>query len=376
MAQQPYIAPPANSLAERLQNTCLGLLAIASVTGEEAALADNLWQWAEQLGLWPAEQCKRVGNAMVLGTPDHKRPCIALVGHLDTVPPPTGTFALPSLEQHDGQRRIVGLGASDMKASIAVMQLLLQDLPLAELPFCPILVFYDREEGPFADNGLEPLLADSSELRDVDLAIVMEPTDNALELGCMGGLQATVRFVGQAAHSARPWQGVNAIHRAGPLLSALLVRQHEEVVVDGLTFRNAISATLAQGGRARNVVPDSFELNINYRFAPTPNATELAQAELARLAEGAEIHVTDISPPGPVPQGNPILGHWMALAQPTIRPKQAWTDVARLATYGIDAINFGPGSGAQAHQAGEWVCLENMLDSYEMLSKLLTTPLS
>jgi succinyl-diaminopimelate desuccinylase len=203
----------------------------------------------------------------------------------------------------------------------------------------------------------------------------MEPTDNTLQLGCMGALQARVVFHGKAAHSARPWQGDNAIHKAGPFLASLMQRPHREVNVKGLVFREAVSVTLASGGRARNVIPERFELNLNVRFAPVEGATDAAIAEARRLAEGAEVEITDVSPPGPIPENNPILEHLQRLARLPVEPKQAWTDVARLAAFGIDAINFGPGMGAQAHQAGEWISLDAMVRAYEVLRRVLTTPL-
>ena len=363
-------AAPPDPLETALVDDCMALCAVPSVTGEEAALADECWRWGTQLGLWDKQNCHRHGNAMVFGAPDGKRPSVALVGHLDTVPPPTGAFAPPRIEGE----RIVALGASDMKAGIAVMRVLCRALVGVKTALNPIVVLYDREEGPFADNGLEPLLQARPELRELDLAIVMEPTANAVQLGCLGGLQATVRFVGQAAHSARPWEGVNAVHRAGPFLTHLLTRGYDEVDVDGLTFRQAMSVTLAKGGRARNVVPDHFELNVNYRFAPVQGAMEAAEAELRRVAEGAEVTIHDRSPHGPVPVGNPILAHWHGLCSLRVEPKQAWTDVARFASYGVDALNFGPGLGSQAHQAGEFVERAALVESFEMLHKLMVSP--
>src|SRR5690606_13449999 len=127
---------------------------------------------------------------------------------------------------------------------------------------------------------------------------------------CVGSIQARVTFEGRAAHSARPWQGDNAIHKAGRLLTTLAERPYAEVEVEGLIFRDCMSVTLAQGGRARNVVPDAFELNINYRFAPVGDpqtCVERAVSELQRLAGGARCDILDIAPPGPVPVDNPIL---------------------------------------------------------------------
>lgn len=359
-------------LGERLAQACMQLVSVSSVTGDEGAIADALEAWAHSLPHLDKSLIVREGNALILGAPDPDRPTVCMVGHTDTVPPAGGAFVAPSLEGD----KLTGLGASDMKGGLAVMQVLFERLAWRELPLAPMIIWYDKEEGPYDANGLGPVLAAHPMLQDIDLAIVMEPTDNTLQLGCMGGVQARITFRGRAAHSARPWQGENAIHKAGPFLTSLLNRAHQEVQVQGLTFREAVSVTLAQGGRARNVVPDTFECNLNYRFVPTPDSQAQALSEIDRLAKGAEIEITDLSPAGPVPVDNPILEHLQSMAQLPILPKQAWTDVARLAASGIDAINFGPGMGAQAHQAGEWISVAAMVEAYEVLFQLYTVPLA
>ncbi|MCK5689557.1 succinyl-diaminopimelate desuccinylase, partial [Myxococcota bacterium] len=297
---------------------------------------------------------------------------IALVGHLDTVPPEKDARVFRDND------RVTGRGTTDMKSGLAVMQVLVQELDLTELPYSLVLIFYDREEGPYADNGLQPLLDKYEWLQTIDLAIVLEPTDNRIELGCLGTLHACVRFKGKSAHSTRPWQGENAIHKAAPFLTALNQRDPENVHVGGLTFTEAMSVTQAKGGAARNVVPDLFELNLNYRFAPAEDpreAMDQAQQTVRKLAKGAEVEFTDLAPPGIVPVDNPILNRFMKHPNIKIAPKQAWTDVARLALHNIDAVNFGPGHGSQAHQDGEYVEINSMLLAYERLLALLTTPL-
>ena len=60
----------------------------------------------------------------------------------------------------------------------------------------------------------------------------------------------------------------NALTSAGEFLTELHERPAAETIVQGLTFYEVLTPTVAQGGRARNVVPDSFQINVNYRFAP------------------------------------------------------------------------------------------------------------
>jgi len=85
--------------------------------------------------------------------------------------------------------------------------------------------------------------------------------------------------------------------------------------------------------------------------------------------------VVDVAPAGPVPVENPILDHILEHGQLDVAAKQAWTDVARLAAHGIEAVNFGPGFTGQAHQRGEWVSLNALVKAYDILSLVLSTPL-
>jgi succinyl-diaminopimelate desuccinylase len=347
-----------------LTDDLVWLIGIPSVTGEEEALCTAL---ARRLSpRFGADALLRVGNALVVGRPTG-RPLITLYGHLDTVPAQGNQT--PTVQGG----RISGLGSSDMKSGLAVLLGLLEDEAVADGPYDVAGVFYDREEGPAHENGLEDVLDAVPWLVESELAVVLEPTDLQLELGCQGAINATVSFLGAAAHSARPWLGENAVTKAAPWLMQMAARVPEPVWVAGLEFRETLNVTMASGGIARNVIPPRFDLNLNYRFPPSLTLSE-AEARVRTAAAAAdEIEIVDRAPPAPVPEGNVHLEGLAAAAGAERRGKQAWTDVARLAARGIPAVNYGPGEVAQAHRPTESVAAANLEACFTALRVFLTT---
>ncbi len=367
-----------NALQEALAERTLALCAARSPIGEEAALCSALEQ--AQAPHWPGE-VQRIGNSLVLGRVNGVRPALALFGHLDTVPLQPGDFPA----RREGGR-VLGRGASDMKGAVAVMLELFERLGpevRAALPVEPVVVLYDREEGPYEESGLMPVLDARPDLLRVQLALCLEPTDLALQVGCCGSMHATFTFQGRAAHSARPWQGENAVHKAGALLAHLQALAPREVVFTSaatadapgaeVTFREVLNITRIEGFTGRNVLPAACALNLNYRFAPG-RSVQSAEEELRSLARqfGADCTVTDRAPAGPVTLDEPLLRRLRALCGGRLEPKQAWTDVARLGALGLPAANFGPGMQAQAHQRGEWCGEAALVQGYRILEKLVT----
>jgi succinyl-diaminopimelate desuccinylase len=350
--------PPDAELSGRLVARTLSLCRVPSPIGQEEALCNDLHRWAvERFG--PASTT-RLGNSLVIAGDSKDRP--ALAGHLDTVP-----FFSGDGEARVTGDRLYGKGSSDMKGGIAVALSLCESLPSGHRP---TLLLYEREEGPYADNGLGKLF-EAGLVPAMPLAICLEPTDGTLQLGCLGSLHCTVRFTGKTAHSARPWEGKNAIHAAAELLTRLAALPPREVLSDGLVFREVAQVTRASGGAARNVVPDAFELNLNYRFAPG-RSPEAAQEDVRALTRGAdEVIFTDVAPSGPTCRNNPHVQRLLALGL-TTSAKQAWTDVARFGAHGIDAVNFGPGQAAQAHQVDEWCDVPALSAAYDVLWRLFS----
>src|SRR3954470_15328459 len=133
------------------------------------------------------------------------KPLVLLAGHTDTVPA-QGNF--PGRIE-DGWVR--GLGATDMKGGLAVMIELARWAAGVELAYDLALLFFPREELGPPDNPLPAVFAAAPLVDEAALVICLEPTDNTLQLGCLGNLNARLVYEGRSAHSARPWQGVNAV---------------------------------------------------------------------------------------------------------------------------------------------------------------------
>ncbi len=350
--------------ADRLASVLLWLCQIPSPIGEETALCNAV---AARVAVLPlAGPARRYGDSLVVPvTRGTGGPRIALVGHLNVV-----------RTSHDGLPRregdlVYGPGASDMKSGLALMLDVVEHDPASFAHVNLTLVFYAREEGPYLENELGPVLERDPELAHVDLAVCLEPSDNKLSLGASGSIHAVVTFEGRTAHSARPWQGENAIHKAGPLLTELAALRPREVTLDGLVYRTVTSCTLAQGGRGRNIVPDAFELNLNHRFSPDQTLAE-AQASIEALVAGrGRIEWRDLSPAAPPSANHPLVVALRAAGVRAVEPKQAWTDVARFAAIGVPAVNFGPGINAQAHQRNEHTSVGQLAEGREIVVRWL-----
>jgi succinyl-diaminopimelate desuccinylase len=355
-----------------LTELLLDLCRMPCTTGEEGPIAD----WIADRYARRGDVVLRVGHSVVATPPQEEgdvRPTVLLVGHTDVVPP-TDDDLEPRVEGD----RLVGRGASDMKAGLAVAMHALEDEALRRGPHRLVLVAYAGEEGPHDGNELADVLQAVPGLADAALAVVLEPTDLEVQLGCMGALHAEVTFPGRAAHSARPWQGDNALTAAGTWLTAVHGRPPVDVEVDGLVYQEVTSPTQAWTANARNVIPGSFTVNVNHRFAPDKSLAE-AEADLRSIVAfattpqttGLHIEVVDRAPACPPSRTHPLVGAFVAATGARVTPKQAWTDVARFAEIGVPALNYGPGLTAQAHQAGEHVPIANLAAAREALALFL-----
>jgi succinyl-diaminopimelate desuccinylase len=340
-----------------LADRTLALVDIPSESRNEAAVT----RYIE--GAVPLEPAFSDGESLLYAKRTGK-PLVLLAGHTDTVP------AQGNLPGRIEDGAVVGLGASDMKGGLAVMIELAHWAATADLAYDLALLFFPREElGPKA-NPLPAVFDQAPIVDEATLVICLEPTDNTLQLGCLGNLTARVTFDGVSAHSARPWLGVNAIRLAFNGLRQALEAEPRDVDIEGLVFREVISVVQIQGGIAANVIPARVEAILNFRYAPDRSAED-AEARVRELV-GRDVEILDNSPPAHVALGSPAVEALRVAGDFEVQPKQAWTNVADFAARGLDAVNLGPGGTRYAHAVDERVEIAELERTYAALQRYLS----
>lgn len=336
------------------------LVDVPSPSGGETRLADDV---EATLRAVPHLFVDRDGDAVMARTTQDRGQRVVIAGHLDTVPVAEN---LPS--RRDGER-LYGCGTSDMKAGIAVMLRLA--VAVANPRHDVTWLFYDNEETDAAHNGLGRVLRNSPDWLEADLAVLMEPTANKVEAGCQGTLRVLVVATGKRAHSARSWLGNNAIHAAGEVLQRLSAYQPRTVTIDGCEYREGLNAVRIEGGVSGNVVPDRCTIAVNHRFAPDRTEEE-ALAHVQELLSPFECVPTDSAPAALPRLGEPAAAEFLASIGGEPHAKLGWTDVARFASLGIPAVNFGPGDPNLAHTREEYVEVPRIGECERMLRGYLT----
>ena len=353
---------PALDLTSDVTSLVAAICDIESVSEDEQALADAI-----EAALRPLAHLEvvRDGNTVVARTGLGRAERVVLAGHIDTVPL-TAEPNLPTRREGDD---LWGRGTVDMKGGVGVMLRIAAQLaePNRDLTF----LFYECEEIDAKYNGLARVGHNRPELLAGDFAVLLEPTNGAIEGGCKGTLRAEITTTGVAAHSARPWKGHNAIHDAATVLSRLKAYEAETITVDGLDYHEALQAVGITGGIAGNVIPDRCAVTVNYRYAPDKDSAE-AFAHVQHVFEGFEVTLADAADGARPGLQLPAAKAFVESLGVPVDAKEGWTDVARFSALGIPAVNYGPGDPNLAHTREEHVDTELITRSADVLRRFLT----
>jgi len=341
----------------------LTLVSISSVSRNETELAAHV---EARLRAVDNLEVERVGDNVVARTTGHHATRLLIAGHLDTVP---GDARAASIV--DGQLR--GVGACDMKGSLAVMLAIATDPTPRSIEVT--WIFYAREEITRSESGLIEIAELRPDLLQGEVALLAEPTGGVVEAGCQGTLKVRVEIAGFRAHAARPFTGRNAIHRLVDVIALVAAYEPRVVDIEGVRYTEQLQSVGVEGGVAPNVVPDLATLTINHRVAPDRSKEQAASWLREYLGTSIEdddsFSVLDWAP-GALPSlGNERLGELVRLTGRPAEGKVGWTDVATFQELAIPATNFGAGDPLLAHRSDEFVTLEELTVFEDVLRKWL-----
>jgi len=340
--------------------------ALVSGGAGEAQIADFIAGWARAEGLEAHVLEATAGRPSVLvrarGTGGGRT--LLLCGHIDTVNVEGMT------EPHSGRvegDRLYGRGAYDMKAGVAAALVACREAAALELAGDVVVAAVADEE--HASLGVQEALA----AVDADAAVVTEPTELAIAIAHKGFVWAQIEVRGRSAHGSRPHLGVDAIVKAGPILTAL---GELDLALGSRTHpllgRGSVHASLIEGGAELSSYPARCVLGLERRTLPGETVAAV-EAELDALLDrcraadpslDATRRTLLVREPFEIGESAPIVAAvresaaQAGVSSPVIGAASYWADAAFIAAAGIPTVLFGPG-GAGAHGLEEWVSVSD-----------------
>jgi acetylornithine deacetylase len=316
-------------------------------------------------------------------------PGVLLSGHTDVVPVDGQPWSTDPFRLHERAGRLYARGSADMKGFIACA-LACADKAVARPLKVPLqLAFsYDEELGCL---GVHSLIRDMATwAHRPRFCIVGEPTLLRPGIGHKGKVAFRAACHGQAAHSANPARGINAIYMACDLIERLRRRQ-DTIAAGGVRDEGyevpytTLHAGVIHGGTVNNIVPTRCDVELELRNVPAddPAALErglredaVAVAEQARspTAQGRiDLDVVFEYPSLDTGADADVVELAAALTGNRERIKVGYGSEAGLfhRDAGVASVLCGPGSIDQAHRPDEFIERDQMARCDAMLDALL-----
>ena len=342
---------------------------------------DLLADWLERLGF--------AVEVLPLPTQPHKANLIAtlgkgpgglvLAGHTDTVPYDEGRWSHNPFRLTEKDNRLYGLGTSDMKGFFALAIEAARQFQAEQLQQ-PLIILATADEESSMDGAQALVDLGRPKAR---YAVIGEPTGLRPVNAHKGIMMEAVRLTGRSGHSSDPSLGVSALegmHRViGDLLSwreELQARHRDpqfKVPVPTLNLGHI------HGGDNPNRICGACELHLDLRPVPGMELEALRATLNERLQRllGESPLGWELSPlfHGTPPMHTPATSAIVQIAEKlTGHDSEAvafCTEGPYLTELGIETLILGPGDIAQAHQPDEFLALDRLQPTVELLQKLI-----
>jgi acetylornithine deacetylase len=332
------------------------LVATPSVSGSEGDAAQVACAAARAWGLDAAAHPYGVIASVAGHGPG---PTLALVSHLDTVPPGDGWTRAPFTPTVE-RGRLYGRGASDAKASASAMLAAAADVAASGLPHGRLLVILGFGEETSATTMTEAVAA----VAPIDAAIVGEPTGLDIAIAQRGLLMIDLVARGEQRHAGHA--GEPGFANAAVVLARDLVRLAD--LFDGRVHpvlgKTAATPTWLEAGVGRNITPPVARALLDVRSTPDWTHAEIAETLRASLASEVVV-VSQRLVPCETPRASRLLPA-CAAARPQARTFGSATCSDWVFLRETDAVKCGPGDTKLSHAPDEWVDLDEVRAAREL----------
>lgn len=377
----PAQAPSLQTMLEAL----IGTLSVSSVTPDfdysNRPLVELLAGWLEDAGF----------AVEILEIPDHPDKVnllatlgsgpggLVLAGHTDTVPFDAPLWDYDPLKLTEADGRYYGLGTSDMKSFFAFAIEAARGLAAAELE-SPLMILATADEES-AMHGARALANAGRPLG--RYAVIGEPTGLRpvrLHKGVMG---EAVRLVGRSGHASDPSLGNNALEGMHEAIGAILAwREELKQAHRHPAFRipyPTLNLGHIHGGDNPNRICGDCELHLDMRLLPGLTAEDLRSELTRRVAEVGERRglqwsvspLFEAIPPAETTAESAIVRVSEQLTGHAAEAVNFGTEAPFFNQLGMETLVLGPGDIAQAHQPNEFLLLERIPPTLEILASLI-----
>jgi acetylornithine deacetylase len=314
---------------------------------------------------------------------------VMLSGHTDVVPVDGQAWDSDPFAVVEKEGALYGRGTADMKSFIAVALSLVPEFQARGLKTPIHFGFsYDEEVGCVGVRGLIDRLKELTVRPRA--CIVGEPSMMQPVIAHKGKMSVRCRVRGRETHSALAHEGVNAVEAAAELvayLKRMARRKRDEGPFDPgfAPPYTTVHTGVVQGGTALNIVPSRCSFDFEFRNIPADDFDALL-AEARHHAETVlepEMHRVSAATGFAFEVMNAVDGLDMAPDHELVQLAQALTGansvgkVSFAAEAGlfqeaeIPTVICGPGSIDVAHQANEFVPIEQIRRCEAFMRRLM-----
>jgi len=343
-----------------------------------------LANWLDQLGFQVEIMPVADGKANLIATlgtlnAASKHGGLILAGHTDTVPYDEDRWQYDPFKASEDNGKLYGLGTSDMKAFLALAIEAAISFKADEYKQPLIILATSDEETTMA--GAKALV-DASKPK-ARYAVIGEPTGMKPIRMHKGIMMEAVRITGLAGHSSNPAYGHNALEAMHTVIAELLLWRNElqqqytnslfEVPVPTMNFGHI------HGGDNPNRICGACELHIDIRPLPGMDLVTLRSELNTRLQKVMPEHGFKLEtrplfsgiPAMETPAESALVVAAEKLTGTASGSVAFGTEAPYLSELGIDTIVLGPGNIDQAHQPDEYLDLDRIEPTVELLRKFI-----